>query len=532
MRVTEINNSNFCIQKINNTKHPKYISQITFTSGIDKFEKSTVSTFKQSVKNFYTTLQNRMGVVQSEDIAKIAENIAQRTGFDLQTSYKALDMITTFSSYKSLDTIEKGLYKKQHFGIKTLPLGGNLFANRDVCLADTLKYISKRNFRFSFENKNPATIVDTSMLNSINNAGVKLQDYFADEHPLVISTFENSYNFLNQAEPLEDFTLDKLARAKYFQNKNGKNILYNLNYVLNGKTMSRLNKKGIRFEVIKPNMLQPSTPEKIANNLNPIMPDFDSFYDVLQDISKTGDLPETKGQAYVLDIMNNLTDIATPQKLSQYLKKLHSEIQTYILENHRDRSKIFYTIPNSQKSFSLANYMYAKANNIKNFSPLTLIHKKGAKNLFENFQKLPNGSTIVLIDDYMLSGLSLFSEQFNYDFLLRENLILNQKDINIIFAPIFASKNGKTEFENIIKFYNRGNKDKIITAKELPAYKENFIYNQNRKFNQFQTSSVLPYMGPDTNPEEFIPIYEMFLYNPNAQKTPVENIGDIPLFSY
>ena len=75
-------------------------------------------------------------------------------------------------------------------------------------------------------------------------------------------------------------------------------------------------------------------------------------------------------------------------------------------------------------------------------------------------------------------------------------------------------------------------KDKIITAKELPAYKENFIYNQNRKFNQFQTSSVLPYMGPDTNPEEFIPIYEMFLYNPNAQKAPVENIGDIPLFSY
>lgn len=52
MRVTEINNSNFCIQKINNTKHPKYISQITFTGGIDKFEKSAVSTFKQSVKNF------------------------------------------------------------------------------------------------------------------------------------------------------------------------------------------------------------------------------------------------------------------------------------------------------------------------------------------------------------------------------------------------------------------------------------------------------------------------------------------------
>ena len=531
MRVTEINNSNFCIQQINNTKYPKYVSRVSFTGGIDKFEKSAVSTFKQSAKTFYTTLQNRMGVVQSEDVTRIAENIAQRTGFDMQTTFKALDMTTAFSSYKSLNIIEKGLYKRKHFGIKTLPLGGKLFTNRDICLADSLKYISKKNFQFAFENKNPATIVDTSMLNSINSAGVKMQDYFANERPLVISTFENGYNFLNQAEPLEDFILDKLARAKHFQNKNGKDILYNLNYVLNGKTMSRLSKNGIRFEVIKPDILQPSTPEKIANNLNPIMPDFDSFYNVLQDISKTGDLPEDKGQAYVLDIMNNLTDIVTPRKLSQHLKELHSKIQTYILQNHRDTSKVYYTIPNPQKSFSLANYMYTKANNIENFSPLTLVYKKCPRDLYEKLRKLPNSSTIVLIDDYMISGLSMLREQFNYDFLLKDN-ILNKKDINIIFAPVFASKNGKTEFEKIIKFYERNHKDKIITAQELPAYKEKFIYDQTRKFNKFQTSSVLPYMGPDTNPEEFIPIYEMFLYNPRAQKEPVTNIGDISPFSY
>ena len=33
-------------------------------------------------------------------------------------------------------------------------------------------------------------------------------------------------------------------------------------------------------------------------------------------------------------------------------------------------------------------------------------------------------------------------------------------------------------------------------------------------------------MGPDTNAEEFIPMYEQFLYNPNAQKPVSENIGD------
>ena len=59
-----------------------------------------------------------------------------------------------------------------------------------------------------------------------------------------------------------------------------------------------------------------------------------------------------------------------------------------------------------------------------------------------------------------------------------------------------------------------------------PGHEGETSLDQERKYNRFQTSTVLPYMGPDTNAEEFIPMYEQFLYNPNAQKPVSENIGD------
>ena len=105
-------------------------------------------------------------------------------------------------------------------------------------------------------------------------------------------------------------------------------------------------------------------------------------------------------------------------------------------------------------------------------------------------------------------------------------IYLQKKNMNVIFAPIISSKAGKFEFENFIKHVGRQDKDKILSAKDMPQFEEKVIYNRERKYNRFQTSTVLPYMWPDTNAEEFIPMYEQFLYNPNAQKPVSGNIGD------
>ena len=82
----------------------------------------------------------------------------------------------------------------------------------------------------------------------------------------------------------------------------------------------------------------------------------------------------------------------------------------------------------------------------------------------------------------------------------------------------------KASIKNIA---NRSGKDVILTSKLLPYYKENYVYDNFRRYNRFQTSSVLPYMGPDTNAEEFTPLYEKFLCTSHAQKICLDNIGDI-----
>ncbi len=296
---------------------------------------------------------------------------------------------------------------------------------------------------------------------------------------------------------------------------------------MNGNMLKRLRNSGVKFEMIRHDLKQSPTAKDIAQNLNPIIPDKEDFLKVMKEISINGDVEKEQGEKYVLDFLNDMTEIVTPREYSRYLKDLHSKISKAILQNHRDSSKVFYVIPNAKKSFMLTNYAYKKVNNINETNNIFINKRKNMFETFDKFEKLPNGSTVILMDDYLITGLSMIKEQFRYDFLLKNVGILNKKDLNIIFAPILASKNGKTEFETFINYYKRSGKDIIINSKDLPQYDEKIIYNRERRFNRFQASSILPYMGTDTNAEEFIPMYEMFLYNPNAQKSCLDNFDDV-----
>ena len=79
------------------------------------------------------------------------------------------------------------------------------------------------------------------------------------------------YNFLNQACSFENFVSQKLKTAQIYQNKNEKDIFYNLDYVLNGEVLKRCKQYGINPKILRLENAQPVTPEKIADNLNPII---------------------------------------------------------------------------------------------------------------------------------------------------------------------------------------------------------------------------------------------------------------------
>ena len=227
-----------------------------------------------------------------------------------------------------------------------------------------------------------------------------------------------------------------------------------------------------------------------------------------------------------------MTEIITPRKYGKYFKDIHAKITEYLHKTNQDTANVYHIIPNVEKSFAITNYMYRRANNVNSSKSLFVKTNENFGTMLPDLNILPSNSTLVVMDDYMISGLSMLQEQFPYDELIRTDhfapmgRVLQKKNMNVIFAPIISSKAGKFEFENYIKHVGRQDKDKILSAKDMPQFEEKVIYNRERKYNRFQTSTVLPYMGPDTNAEEFIPMYEQFLYSPNAQKPVSENIGD------
>lgn len=526
MKVIGINNFPY-IPQINTRYSTNQTNpiQVNFT-GLDRFEKSVAKPFQKEIKKIYTKFEKDMGILQPEDIWAISTNIIAKTGISREEVMKSLDILTQYSSYNSLQKIEKWLYDRHFYGINSLPTGRR-FENRDMCLSDVLNYISKKNFRYSQNNNSSAMIVDSKMLHFLDKNNIKYSSYFSLHKPVFIEDFENGYNFLNQSQSLEKFTIEKLKKALQLQEKSGKNLIYNLKYVLNGPTLVKLLKQSITPQVItsKPNKFP--TTGNIAQNVNPIMPCFEYFYEAAEEIVQNGELPPKKGEEFVLDFLNNMTEIITPRNYSENLQILNAKIERFIKQNHRDPKKIYYIIPNTEKSFALTNYMYKNANNIKHTKNIILDQKLGVWDTMDKIEKLPNDSTLILMDDYLISGLSMLREQFCYDEILKQSKILQNGNKSIIFAPMFATKCGSREFSNYISFFNRKGLDEIISSKILPEYKEKYIFNSKQKYNKFQTSSILPYMGPDTNVEDLIPLYELFLYNPNAQKACVNNIGDI-----
>ncbi len=530
MRVNEIN-SYLYTPNITPNKRFNHVSRVSF-SGIDRFEKNAATGFYKGVKTFYNKLEQDMGILKPDDIKQIASKVVKRTGIDEKTVYNAMGMLTEYSSYKSLNKIEKILHGKGFYNIESLPVKSEIFMWRNPCLADALSYIGKRNFSHSLETDKSAMVIDSEMLKWLDFVEINSKEYFKEKNPLYIENFENGYNFFNQSQSLEDFTVEKLKKAQHLQNKNGKNVLYNLKYVLNGNVLGKLQRRGVDVQILKADVVKNPTPEQIAKNVNPIMPDFNEFYNSVKDIPESGDVSKELGEKYVLDYLNDMTEIVTPRKYGKYLKDIHTNIIKFLHKTNRDIDNVYHIIPNIEKSFAITNYMYRRANNVNSFKSLFVKTNETFGTITPSLDILPANSTLVVMDDYMISGLSMLKEQFPYDELIRTDRVapmgrvLQKKNMNIIFAPIISSKAGKFEFENFIKYVGRQDKDKILSAKEMPQFEEKVIYNQERKYNRFQTSTVLPYMGPDTNAEEFIPMYEQFLYNPNAQKPVSENIGD------
>lgn len=482
-----------------------------FVSRPDSFEKAPFN-FDKEVDIYYSKLEKSMGIVTPQDVIVKANKVSEKTGVALDDVYNTMAMLSEYSSYKSLQFIENSLVDNEISAIVGVP---SEYYENNIPLSNVLSYIGLKNLNIKAGNE--AVIVDSNLIENIKNMDAKSQKLFKDYIKefdiklLYFDNFENGYNFLNQEKNFEDFTIDVLKKAKKYQKKNGKSINYNVKYVLNGenyKNMKILSGRG-QIEVIKQYNI--ATPESIADNLNSIMPSKSEFKSIIDQIAY-GDL---NAQKDILKFLNKNMAVVTPKLYGKYLQNIHKQLLEFLSQHGKTMDDVYFVVPSVTKSFMPANYVYAKVNHIEN--PKYLFFQEEEDELTaECVEQLPENAVAVIVDDCILSGLSMEEEVFPYKELVKT---LSEKK-NIIFAPAISISIGKNELERLARVNNRD--DKVICGKLLPECKMKskyltLVYDKFNKSN-LTTSVLFPYMGPDFNCEELVPLYEKFFYNEKAQK--------------
>lgn len=521
----------------------------------DRFDKSVdlddnTKTFDKDVEisKCYSNIINKLDLVSPKDVENIANVISKKLDnkVPIDEIYDVLDILTQFADYKSIIPIKE---RFDDLGVNIISNLNSLHKYDDnlddnpIYLTNVFNYVFLRNFGFKQDKlesivypDRKATIIDTRLLDKIENDKKYLSKTFMHNniqseinYPIYIKNFENGYNFLNRNNNLVDFTVEIIQKAMKLNNE--KSLQENVENILNEPIMQKMELLGIKPVVIKlqsENNSQLMTPqERIAENLNPKVISKKDFEDFIETVSIDEKVDSEVLQKYYLSFLNKMVNIITPEQYSKYLQEIHKKLLDYLTINNKKTENVYFIIPSTAKSFAIANYQYQKINempfqnNIYYKMTSDLIKYQGI------ISKLPENSTLVIVDDCAVTGASMTTEIFNYDYIAPSS-IFAKKNIGIVFAPILISQNAMKRIQTSINKNHKTGSDQIIAGKILPEWQDSNpliekLYKYVVPVNTGNlTALVLPYMGPDTNCSKFIPLYEKFLLTPDAQKSTLD----------
>lgn len=190
-----------------------------------------------------------------------------------------------------------------------------------------------------------------------------------------------------------------------------------------------------------------------------------------------------------LDILYNDARIVSMRELGLIAKKTNSEILNIAKEKGIPEDKIYYIIPQLDKSYGFIASQYQQVNKIP---------EKQFINTFSNIPKDETNALFVVLDDYAGSGQSL-------DEALQSLRKVYKGEV--VIAPSVATQNAMMRLNRIAKA--DGNTS-IVNGEKLNSYFNSNEYNKIRSkfaYNALigkggwgaQADIVFPYMSPDNN---------------------------------
>ena len=454
----------------------------------------------------YHDYETSLHEISKLDIARAVKNLEQTTNYSRSEILRAMQQATQFGNFNSLKIISKALrdnkigtlnpdFKENFSAIKSPNLGLNKSLNYLILRKDMEKLYDDKDFSCGILlDSNSIHEVKTAIKNPTNK-NLKLKRYAKPpETPatkyFILSGFDKGINFLDRSKDLETVTLE------FLKNKDTDKELK--------EKLAKLGQKAIIIENENPptvesiyNQLKPEkmTKEELNATIDAALLTVFPFSQYLQNNTKDD----------VLQYVDNSLIVFTPETISKNLTQMHNQILKFNAERGREPKDIIYCITETEKSFDLVNYQMQHQHKIPS-------------NQFINFNELLhdmekpyiNNKTIVFLDDCSISGASLADT-----YLALNDLGFNYEipDSDIVFAPIYITKNAHKNIQETMEKLHRTHKDKIIYGtKETKNWSDNIKdlqqLNQVIGRNIFSISKdrskpciIYPYMAPDNNCE-------------------------------
>lgn len=524
-----INNSSTCFNnyKIEYIK-PSFkglINKVYTNKIADSIVKTTID---NKIELLYQKIKSSLTVVEPSTIDAIIKRFSDFRREEVLEVMQALSSYSNIMAFDKLqDEFNNKKYSSFHSFIQNEPVSKHVkkYPNKafivspfdkskPVTLNEVFNYLYtsySSKFLKIYAGEKEAIILDKPTLEHLEtlkqSSAKNFRNFIKKYDFYFIKNLENSYNIFNQSKDFESVVNEKLLAIQELKKENPSlKISELIDINLNGENLDRANNLGIKFNTI--NLTEPKeiTSETIANNLSSIIPSKDVFKDNVNDsLCRITNLDFRKKIA--LDILQEKNHIYTFKSMAKKLQKLKELIENEVKENGKDINKIYYNVPLLRKSFSLINYMYQKINNIP---PEKFIYCDTGrayqfdKNLYDEIGRyLPKSSTLVTLDDAIISGNSLFIRPLLY------KPDREVGDYDMIFASLYSTKNAKIMLAHEKQHHK--NNDKIIS-----------VDNENEKCSFWKCLLIgktdlkerplimFPYMTPDNNSADVINILKLF----------------------
>lgn len=364
-----------------------------------------------------------------------------------------------------------------------------------------------------------AIILDNNTIEYLEELQEKNPEIFReylDSHSykmFYLNNFEQGYNIFNQQNSFESLVLDTLEKLKQSKIETPQLSFEELlEDLLNKNYLDRIEKLGIEPKIIDLSKKRNISPKAIATNLSPIMPTYSDFSDLINKaltpevkIDSSSDINPELNQ--FCNFINQKLYLLTPQTLCQKLVKLKQLIEDDVRSAGKDVNKIYYNVAKPEKSFALINYMYHKINNTPKEKIYYWENPETRYKIMTGYEvmgrELPEGSTLVILDDAFISGESITQTQFRYE-PLRVG-----KTYDILFASVFATPRAK---DLINGFKHKTCNDRIIS---VDTSDKDVDYKLGA-----ETCIMFPHNAPDNNHFRLKPLLESFYPYPMFVQDP------------